>query len=66
MDEYIIQYSILAPGSDVMSVRVNGSETMFLLTGLDTGITYRVIIITVNSNGNSTANEAAQFSTLRE
>ncbi len=66
MDEYIIQYSILVSGFNVMSVRVNGSETMFLLTGLDTGTTYRVVIITVNANGNSTANEAAQFTTLRE
>ena len=62
VDEYIIQYTI--DRTDMtQSVSVNGNLTSYLLTGLDAGTSYVVVIITMNSNGNSTASPSVAFST---
>ena len=58
---YIILYTRIADDRE-FNVTVNGSVTSITLTGLEVLLEYRLVILTVNSDGDTAASSAITFS----
>ena len=59
---YIILYTRIADDRE-FNVTVNGSVTSITLTGLEVLLEYRLVILTVNSDGDTAGSSAITFST---
>lgn len=61
--QYTIMYTNIAAGID-FTANVSGSVTTFTLTGLEPVSGYRVVILTVNSDGDSATSPVTTFTTF--
>ena len=63
VDMYIVLYTLISEDRE-FNASVDGSDTTFTLTGLEPASEYHVVILTVNSDGDSAASPVTTFTTL--